>query len=285
MCNFRTPRPSIKYHSTLTATDGSSCFWEARPLEKSSPFKEWVPRDYLRDYFCEVQEDERHAIRYFVEQIRSAPVGPILCFGCGPTLHHVFLTAPHTSELVMADYLPRNLKEIDAWRNDVAGAHDWTAFVRYTLYCESGREPRPDEITARMGLLRARITALVPADAGLRDPLGQQFRDRFAVVLSPFCADSATDDKAVWARYSHNIASLVRPGGLMLTAALRRCSRYKVGERFFPSANVDASDLRMVLEEDFVPSTVSVEAREMAEHEVQGYTGILLARALKAESV
>ena len=112
--------------------------------------------------------------------------------------------------------------------------------------------------------------------------VGADLRGHFAIVLSPFCADSATDDKAVWTRYSRNIASLVRPGGLMLTSALRRCRRYRVGKRFFPSADIDEADLQKVLAEDFAPDSVSVEVRETPEHSDQGYAGILLARARKA---
>lgn len=253
-----------------------------KPDSFPDSFDEWAPRDYLRDYFNEVQEDERHAIRYFVEQMRTAPVGPTLCFGCGPTLHHVFLTVPYTSQLFLADYLPRNLAEIEAWRRQDPEAHDWTPFVRYTLYCETGVAPTDQEVAARMKALRDRIAGLVHADAGLPDPLGPDFRGRFATVLSPFCADSATDDKEVWIRYSRNIATLVRPGGLMLTAALGGCRQYKVGNRYFPSANVEAADLRAVLEQDFAPATVAVEARAVSEHQVQGYSGILLARASRA---
>jgi NNMT/PNMT/TEMT family len=251
-------------------------------VTKPDPFDEWVPRDYLRDYYNDVQEDERQTIRFFVEQMRQAPPGPVLCFGCGPTLHHVFLAAPRMTELFLADYGPRNLKEIEDWRARGPGIHDWTPFVRYTLFCESGLEPSRSEISERMAWIRRDISGLVHGDAGLANPLGANFRARFATVLSPFCADSATDDKFVWAQYSRNIASLVRPGGLMLTAALRRCRRYKVGDRFFPSADIDELDLERILREDFLPTTVKVEARGLSEHQAQGYSGILLARAEKA---
>lgn len=244
-------------------------------------FDEWIPRDYLRDFYSDLQEDETHAIRYFVEQMRQAAPGPVLCFGCGPTLHHVFLAVPHMTELVLADYLPGNLEEIERWRDRASGAHDWTPFVRYTLLCEAGVEPSAEQISVRTEALRRGITRLMQADAGLQDPLGVDFRGRFATVLHPFCADSATDDKATWRRYSHNVASLVRPGGLILTSALQHCRRYKIGQRHFPAADVDEPDLRGILEHDFRPDSVQVEVREVPEHRDQGYTGILLSRALK----
>lgn len=252
-------------------------------MEERGAFEDWVPRDYLGEYYREVQEDERSTIRYFVEQIREAHPGPVLCFGCGPTLHHVFLAVPRMTELYLADYLPGNLAEIDRWRNQGSDAHDWTPFVRHTLQCESGVDPDSLEIAARMDLLRQGISGLVPADAALEDPLGSEFRGRFATVLSPYCAESATEDKAVWARYSRNIATLVRPGGLFLTSAVRCCRRYKAGQRFFPAANIDENDLREVLLRDFRPDTVEVEVCEVPENSAQGFSAILLARALKAD--
>jgi hypothetical protein len=246
-------------------------------------FDAWLPADYLRDYYGgEVAEDERYAIRYFVEQQRHAKPGPTLCFGCGPTLHHVFSAAPHATTLYLADYLPANLAEIDKWRRRAPDAHDWRRFVHYTLACEFLREPTDAEVTARLELTRERISDLLPTDAGLDLPLGRGFHEHFSTVLSPFCADSATADRTVWARYSRNIASLVKPGGCLLTSALRRCTQYKVGQRFFPSANIDEHDLRGVLAQDFRKDAIRVEVQEVPEHADQGYSGILLARSEKA---
>jgi hypothetical protein len=243
----------------------------------------WVPRDYLAEYYNELQEDERSTLKYFVEQFRAAPPGPVLCFGCGPTLHHVFLAAPRTAEIYLADYLPENLAEIERWRRREPDAHDWSVFVRYTLQCESGAEASEAEISARMELLRAKIAGLQSADATLSDPLGSQFRGHFAAVLSPYCAEAVTSDKAAWSHVCRNIASLVRPGGLFLTSAVRLCQQYKSGARFFPATPIDEADLRQVLKQDFRDDTIEVEVRGLRDHDSQGFSGILLARALKPE--
>lgn len=245
-------------------------------------FENWSPRDYLRDFYGELQADERHTIRYFVEQMRRAPRGPVLCFGCGPTLHHVFLAVDRMTELCLADYLPRNLEEIRRWKEGDPDAHDWTPFIRYTLFCETGREPSMAEVDERAARVREAISSLVFADAGLTDPLGLSYRGHFATVLSPYCADSATDDKDTWRLYSSNIATLVRPGGLMLTSALRHCRRYKIGPREFPAADISEADLQGFLASAFRPDTVEVVVHEVPEHRAQGYTGIILSRAEKA---
>jgi hypothetical protein len=255
-------------------------FFEA-PEPEISSFDRWIAKDYLAEYFSGLQEDERQVIQYFCDEMRAAQPGPVLFFGCGPGLNHVFLSAPYQTELVMADYLRANLDELDAWMQGKPDAHDWTDFVRYTLQCESGVEPDDDAINKRMADIRAAKTRLMIADASARDPMGAASREQFATVLSPFCAESITADKSEWVRYSRNIASLVRPGGLMLVAALRRSEQYRVGTRHFPSANIDETELRGVLLQDFRPDTIKIEVRKVPQHREQGYSGILLARAQK----
>jgi NNMT/PNMT/TEMT family len=233
---------------------------------------DWVPREYLADYYSEVEPDERETIAYFVEAMKQAEPGePVLLFGVGPTLHHVFLAAGKASEIHLADYLPANLREIERWLERDPEAHDWRPFVGYTLECEGLADPTAEEIAAREELTRAKITRLLQADARREQPLARQY----GTVISAYCADSATGDRATWEAFMAHIAGLVRPGGTFITAALRRCRRYMVGGKPFPSANVDEDDLRTVLEPGFAGG-IAVEARALAGHEAQGYSGIVL---------
>ena len=55
---------------------------------------DWVPCEYLADYYSAVEPDERRTIAYFVDAIAQSPADePVLYLGAGPTLHHVFLAA------------------------------------------------------------------------------------------------------------------------------------------------------------------------------------------------
>ena len=118
------------------------------------------------------------------------------------------------------------------------------------------------------------MTRLLQADAGDREPLDE----RYATVVSAYCADSATADRATWEAYMRHIAGRVAPGGVFITAALRRSRSYLVGGKPFPSANVDAHDLRAVLEPEF---DCAIEVREVPEHARLGYAGIVLATATR----
>ena len=237
---------------------------------------DWVPKEYLDDYYSSLEPDEVETIAFFVDAMKRAePHTPVLFFGVGPTLHHVFLAAEKASEIHLGDYLPENLGEIERWIQRDDDAHDWRPFVRYTLECEGLVSPTSDEISEREELTRAKITKLLEVDARKSEPLCE----RYETVISAYCADSATADRGTWQSYMNHIGGLVRPGGTFITAALRRCRGYIVGGKSFPSANVDEHDLRVALEPSFDRDSTLIEVRELAEHESKGYSGIVLARA------
>ncbi|WP_238015282.1 guanitoxin biosynthesis pre-guanitoxin forming N-methyltransferase GntF [Dactylosporangium sp. AC04546] len=240
---------------------------------------DWVPAEYLAGYYSTVEPDEVATIAFLVEALRRAEPGrPVLFFGVGPTLHHVFAAAGVASEIHLGDYLPANLAEIRRWIEREPGAHDWRPFVRHTLRCEGNAEPSDDDVAAREDLTRARITALIRVDA--RDPRPV---DRcYATVVSAYCADSATGDRATWERYMRHITGLVGPGGLFVTAALRRCRGYTVGGRRFPSAYVDEHDVRTALRHGFDPHAGAVEVHPVPQVATHGYAGIVLAWARRS---
>lgn len=242
--------------------------------------KEWVPKEYLKTYYSEVEPDEVDTIQFFVDSLKKTDhTGPVVFFGTGPTLHHIFLAAPRATEIHVVDYLPKNLEEIKKWVDKDEEAHNWKPFVEYTLRSEGNLSPTPTEVEARENLVRNKITKYVQADAGNFNPLGDEYRESYSLVFSPYCADSATGDKNVWQKYMRNITSLVKPGGTFITAALRNCKSYQVGEKEFPGANINETDMERVLGMlDFSQGNTNIEYRELEGH---GYSGIVLARAVK----
>lgn len=204
-----------------------------------SPFADWRPADYLRQYCSAVSDDEHATLRFLVEELAGqAPVARALDFGAGPTLHHALPLARHAQHIDLADLLDSNLEELRRWQRGAPGAHDWSTFTRLVLALE-GRAGEAVALREREQLLRSRLDRLLRADAGQPDPLGAAGRGRYGIVLSCYCADSATGDAATCRRYLANIASLLAPGGLLLLACLRRCAAYRVGPRRFASARLD----------------------------------------------
>jgi hypothetical protein len=244
---------------------------------------DWRAGDYLKEYYSTVEPDERQTIAFFVNAMRDVkPNEPILYFGIGPTLHHVFLAAGKASEIHLGDYLPSNLREIERWIRRDPAAHDWRPFVRFTLECEGWVSPSEEDITQREELARAKITKLIAVDIRCANPLDEGCPQKYDTVISAYCLDSATDNRRIWNTYMARLAGLVGPGGSLITAALRSSRGYLVGGRLFPSANVDEHDLDVVLKRYFDCETVTTEVRELAGTASKGYSGIVLAHARRA---
>ena len=169
---------------------GVRAFVRDRHAAYASFDDDWVPRDYLADYYQAVEPDERATIAFFVDAAREwEPDQPVLYFGVGPTLHHVFCAATKASEIHLGDYLPANLREIERWIERDPAAHDWRPFVRYTLECEGVPVPTEAQITEREELTRGKITRLMVVDLRRSTPLGEIASGRYSTVISAYCAD------------------------------------------------------------------------------------------------
>jgi len=245
-----------------------------------SPFADWRPADYLRHYCTEVAEDELATLRFLVEELAAMPpVARAVDFGAGPTLHHALPLARLAQRIDVADLLEINLDEIRRWQRGAPGAHDWSTFTRVVLDFE-GRAAHPSALREREKVLRSRLGRLLRADAGAADPLGSAGRGQYGVVLSCYCADSATADPATCRRYLVNIASLLAPGGLLLLACLRRCAAYRIGANRFPSARLDERQLTAWLASpDLALQTGRLLVAPTRGQRTLGYDAVLLASA------
>lgn len=250
-------------------------------------FNHFNPRNYLQDYYSHVEPDEIKTIAYEIEIFRMIHglFGPvtILEYGSGPTHHHTIPLAPYVAEIDIAEYNPFNLIEVIEWVWNKPGTYPWSwiPFTRYALQCEGVAESTDLQIAVREQMTREKIRRFIQSDADFINPGSTAFRAPYSVVTSWYCADSSTDDKKVWRLRMRNIASLVASGGIFVTAALRKAAAYKVGNMYFPSADIDENDMRDVLALDFDPQSIIVEVKDVPEQRVLGYKGIILAHARK----
>lgn len=249
-----------------------------------APWSEWNAEEYLSEYYGEVMADEKFALEFLVESMRQLPkISVALDFGCGPTVHHLFPLVPKVQELHMAEYLSGNREQVSAWLAGASNAHDWRAFSLETLALEGSDLPTDVEAHAREQETRKRITCVLPADAGDLNPLGPERRGFYDLVTTHYCAEGATNDKAVWAQYMSNIASLVKPGGWLLLSACGAADFYQVGDRRFPCAGVTAMDvLGCLAERGF--TDIDLRVRQVSDHSDQGYSSVIFAFAKMAAS-
>lgn len=241
----------------------------------------WNPRDYFDDYFRRgVDDDERAAIPFQIAYLRrqARPFDRALEFGCGPTLMRAIAAAPYVRSIDLADRLPANLDRVRAWIDSDGTADDWRAFTDYTLRCEGWVEPGTAAIAARERHTRSVIGECLEADALDMHPLGHAREGSYDLLISSFCLDCLTDSQRVWRTAMSNVFRLVKPGGTFMLWALRECTRYRVGDRWFPAANLQRQDLLSALIACGADSRfVQIEERDVRSHAAQGYAGLLMA--------
>ncbi len=244
----------------------------------------WIPRDYLHHYYSQINADEQHTIQFFVDAMQKAgKSGEVLFFGCGPTLHHVFLSAPKASAIDLADYLQNNIDELKKWIDKDPESHNWTQFVSYTLECEGNTNPSAEDVAERERLMRGLVRNLIPnADVKKGAPLGEAGVGRYQTIISAYCADAVTADKEEWREYMRNIASMLAPGGHFIVSALGNTDSYIVNGKVFPCANITKKDMEEALGQDCERDSIEVvEVSELGEQKELGYTGIILAHGIK----
>lgn len=241
----------------------------------------WRPDEYVREYLGRhVAADEQAAIPFQVDFLRGARrhYTQALEYGCGPTLMRAIACAPYVGALHMADRLDANLHHVQRWMSGEQPADDWHAFTDYVLRCEGVTAPRCADILAREHCTRRVVSELLRTDARARCPLGPARVAHYDLLVSSFCLDCLSGSQAVWRRCLRNVFGMLKPGGAFVLMSLDACRAYRVGDRWFPAANIRADDLEMALLACNVdPQSLTIVRRDVSGHAEQGYEAILLA--------
>jgi hypothetical protein len=248
-------------------------------------YSEWQARDYFETYYSEVVlPDEQAVLDYQLRVLRTAtqPFARALEYGCGPTLHRAIAMAPYARRIDMADWVADNLVQVREWLRAGDDNADWNRFTRFILERES-RLPDAAHVRAREATTREVVQGLFVSDARWDDPLGAQRRSHYDLIVSGFCLDAVSNDKAVWRACMRNVLSMLAPGGTLVMHALHDCLAYKVGDRMFPSAGLTVADMRGALEENgFEPTSIDVIVIPCPDNAVYGYSGILTTSGRRA---
>jgi hypothetical protein len=254
-------------------------------IAQASDFQtEWLPEDYLNQYYATetISSDELGIYNLVISYLQTERphFAKALDFGCGPTLHHIIPFIPYVQELHLADYVPSNLMAIQQWLRGDTRAHNWDVYIKGVLQLERTTQPSPLDIDMRRAQMRYKITQLKHGNLHWRHPLKDQ--STYPLVLSFYCADSATHSKSQWRLFMQHLFNLVEPGGTLILSALHNTTRYDVGNRYFPSAQVTENDMYAILSEGyFEQKTLDLRVVPVAEWAEEGFESILAVRAKK----
>lgn len=253
-------------------------------MAASSVTRDWAefdPNAYLDEYYGDIGSENLELLRFLAEAYQDVTPGSVMLdFGGGPTIYPLISAVHQVAEIHFSDYLEANLGEVRKWIAGDPRAFDWNAFIAQALEIEVGRTPSADEIETRAREIRKRVTRLMRCDASRQPPIEGEHRP-YDVVLTNFCAESATCDQWEWLSFMMNILSLLKPGGRLIMSALKGATRYSVGARSFPAVDIAEQDLVDLLEEAGFDGK-SIEIRSVApDRPTRDYAGLMLATARK----
>ncbi len=239
------------------------------------------PVAYLEEYYSDTGDENLALLRFLAEAFQGLPPGGLLLdFGGGPTIYPLISAAARVDEIHFSDYLEANIGEVRRWLSAQPDAFDWAPFVATALHIEAGVAPTPAEVAEREAEIRKKVTRLIRCDASRNPPIDGAF-ERYDVLVTNFCAESATSDRSQWQASVSNIVSLLKPGGRLIMSALRGATSYAVGPRFFPAVDVSEEDLVELLEDSYFPRKF-IDVRSVpADRVTREYDGLIMAIAQK----
>ncbi len=254
---------------------------ERRAPSLTRDFTHFDPTAYLREYYGDVGEENLALLRFMIETYRELPRGGrLLDFGGGPTIYPLISAVGRVDEVHFSDYLPANLDEVRRWLSKDPAAFNWRDFVRRAIELETEAACSEADVTRRETEIRALVTKVMRCDASRTPPIEGVERP-YDVVVTNFCAESATSDRWQWRAYVVNIVSLLRPGGVLIMSALKGAGSYAVGSRRFPAVDISEDDLIELLEETGFENK-KIELRSVpADRPSRDYDGLIMAVARK----
>lgn len=247
--------------------EGSEIFYDS--------WIDWNPKEYLRTYFSKLEDDEEATIQFLVKHLKEVGyVNRVLEFGSGPMVIHSLPLVPYTKEIHIADYLSSNLAEVEYWVKEKEGYFDQALFTSRILELE-GKDIDTGSVKKRENDLR-RIIKTLTCDASVF-PAIEIGPELYPLIVSIFCVDSATDSKSKWEEFMSNIINHLAQDGHFIFSALRKATSYKVGNRKFPSANIDENTIMDFLtKQGFAKESIKIEVANVPFSEPMGYNSIIL---------
>jgi hypothetical protein len=222
----------------------------ARSSKLITDFKRFSPQEYLQEYYSSIDKENKAILHFLAEAYTKRVKRSVslfkkvnfLEFGGGPTIYSLISASPVVDEITFSDYNKNNLAEVRRWLKG-KGSFNWDRWFAAALRLERKRSDQRS-IRERENLLRKKIVSLVQADERRSHPLAHHPLKKFEIVSTFFCPESSTGRRDSYLKDLKDIASLVRNGGLLVTASLMNAHNYKIGSHLFPAVSVTPASLR-----------------------------------------
>uniref|UniRef100_F7C1T9 Indolethylamine N-methyltransferase n=1 Tax=Equus caballus TaxID=9796 RepID=F7C1T9_HORSE len=256
--------------------------------------KHFLPRDYLATFysFDSGPVPEAEMLKFNLECLHKT-FGPgglqgdtLIDIGSGPTIYQVLAACESFKDITLSDFTDRNREELEKWLKKEPGAYDWTPAVRFA--CEL--EGNSDRWWEKEEKLRAVVKRVLKCDANLGNPLAPVVLPPADCVLTLLAMECACCSLDAYRAALRNLASLLKPGGHLVTVVTLRLKSYMVGKRQFSCVPLEKEEVEQaVLDAGFdieqllhSPRSYTVQGREMEEKETSSVVSGPFMRKAKA---
>lgn len=199
--------------------------------------KEFTPKDYLTTYYSfhsgpvAEQEIVKFSLQNLYQTFSTGGVGGdvLIDIGSGPTIYQLLSACEVFREIIVTDYTPQNLQELQKWLKKEPGAYDWSSIVQHACELEGDRS-RWQEKEAK---LRRTVTRVLRCDVTKTPPLGSAQVPLADCVLTFLAMECACPDIDTYRAALRRLAGLLKPGGHLVTLVTLRFQHYMVGPKKF----------------------------------------------------
>lgn len=202
-------------------------------LDRTTFISEFRTEAYLEDFYTKVDEPAMQMVLKFLPNIvaRIGPIHRLLDFGAGPTIHVAASFRDQADEIYLADYLPQNRRELEAWRDQKSG-FDWTIPLRMIL-TQEGRSWT--ELPTMQPLTRQKVRSIHHCDC-FADPVldaPKELLGTFDVLVTIFCIEYCCNTYDEYKESIKRISEQIKPGGYFIMGGVLEETWCSFGGRKF----------------------------------------------------
>ena len=151
----------------------------------------------------------------------------LLEFGGGPVISYIITAVPFVKEITFAAYTEEERKEVQLWKDNGDGAHDWSPFFQYIVNKLEQTEGE-DALKEREELLRSKLN-IIPCDITQDHPLGA-CESKFDIIWTSLCLEAACPSYEQYKLAVKKLVAMLKPKGFLLMHVVVEETFYIVGQ-------------------------------------------------------
>ncbi|MCA9912706.1 MAG: methyltransferase domain-containing protein [Anaerolineae bacterium] len=248
-------------------------------MNEFAVYQAFDPLDYLKTYYTVIGSEGDGMLRFLAETFSALPANlRVLEYGGGPTIIGMISAATRAASMDFCDYVDSNRALVQRWLSGDEQDFDWNPFLARALEFEGIEAPTNEQVGERAALMRRVVHNVLPGDIYAMPPAPVE--GRYDVVMSHFCLDAVTREKAQWQENIRNLCTLLQPGGTLILSSLREAHFPEEGKRAFPNVYLQEEDVRETLESVGFPAESIRIVSADADNTDRDYTGIILSSSV-----